>query len=588
MNLLEFYQNNSIEIDLDFDEYFYQNEYPDLSGYWYPWSKNNGFSEKQRLFHHYYLYGKKEGRFPNLESKDKKHVNKNFLHDKQFKENISIVCAVKDRKNSLLLCLKSWLMFSQINNFIIVDYSSKEPLEPLLAELSNKINVIRIENETFFNISKAFNIGFNKAPEGFILKMDADYMLNPYLNFFELYCPDEKEFITGSSKDYNLDNGKGFFAYLNGFIFSRKKDLLSVGGYDERFENYGFEDCDLYKRLESKGLTRKYLNHELVSIFHIPHDDYHRTKNYSNKDLSDSWEKNRSMSEINKIVDKGFYSNFYCCKPKAKNEFNYKLSQFTNYVTSTELGTNGRLGNQMFQIAAIIGYAKKTGKLPNIRKWFCTESKIEFSEYFENPLPFHMYDDYIDYVDYKEPKFSYSEIPNYEKSVDLQGYFQSEKYFDFCESEVRRFFKPKKALLDYLNALHQNVLNKQTCAIHCRRTDYLGSPHEICDFNYFQSAISHMKSKNINNFFVFSDDIEWCKSNFIGKEFSFSENHIQIEDLFLMNLCDHFIISNSSFSWWASWLCNNSKKIIIAPKTWFKPEYIEDFQNIYTKEMIKI
>ena len=69
MDLLEFYQNNSIEIDLDFDENFYQNEYPDLSGYWYPWAKDNGFSEKQRLFHHYYLHGKKERRFGSAKQK---------------------------------------------------------------------------------------------------------------------------------------------------------------------------------------------------------------------------------------------------------------------------------------------------------------------------------------------------------------------------------------------------------------------------------------------------------------------------------------------------------------------------------------
>ena len=69
MDLLEFYKNNSIEIDLDFDEIFYQNEYPDVSGYWQPWAKDNGFSEKQRLFHHYYLYGKNQGRLRNSEQK---------------------------------------------------------------------------------------------------------------------------------------------------------------------------------------------------------------------------------------------------------------------------------------------------------------------------------------------------------------------------------------------------------------------------------------------------------------------------------------------------------------------------------------
>ena len=71
MDLLEFYKDNSIEIDLGFDENFYQNEYPDLLDYWSPWAKDNGFSEKQRLFHHYYLHGKKEGRLSNEEEKKK-------------------------------------------------------------------------------------------------------------------------------------------------------------------------------------------------------------------------------------------------------------------------------------------------------------------------------------------------------------------------------------------------------------------------------------------------------------------------------------------------------------------------------------
>jgi hypothetical protein len=84
MNLLEFYRNNPIEIDSDFDENFYQNEYPDLLGYWSPWAKDNGFSEKQRLFHHYYLYGKKEGRFSSAKNKYKKALeNKQLVSTNQ-------------------------------------------------------------------------------------------------------------------------------------------------------------------------------------------------------------------------------------------------------------------------------------------------------------------------------------------------------------------------------------------------------------------------------------------------------------------------------------------------------------------------
>jgi hypothetical protein len=90
MDILEFYKNNSIDIDLDFDEHFYQNEYPDLSGYWLPWAKDNGFSDKQRLFHHYYLHGKKEGRFPNLECKDKKTSENKYSISQKNKKNVYI------------------------------------------------------------------------------------------------------------------------------------------------------------------------------------------------------------------------------------------------------------------------------------------------------------------------------------------------------------------------------------------------------------------------------------------------------------------------------------------------------------------
>jgi hypothetical protein len=79
MDLLEFYNNKSIEIDSDFDENFYQNEYPDLCGYWMPWAKDNGLSDKQRLFHHYYLYGKNEGRFSSAEKKKKYRESEKML-----------------------------------------------------------------------------------------------------------------------------------------------------------------------------------------------------------------------------------------------------------------------------------------------------------------------------------------------------------------------------------------------------------------------------------------------------------------------------------------------------------------------------
>ena len=207
------------------------------------------------------------------------------------KENISIVCAAKNRTQQLLVSLNSWLNIPQINNIIIVDYSSDEPIEPKIKHLSDKINIVRVENQKFFNISKAYNMGFKNAPEGFILKLDVDYIMSPYLNFFEIYDLENNEFFTGSWKDLYFENN-GFLRHLNGLLFIRKKDFFMVDGYDENLENYGFEDCDLYLRLERKGIKRRYLNHKFISVFHIPHDNYYRTVNYENKDLNESIKKN--------------------------------------------------------------------------------------------------------------------------------------------------------------------------------------------------------------------------------------------------------------------------------------------------------
>ena len=74
-------------------------------------------------------------------------------------------------------------------------------------------------------------------------------------------------------------------------------------------------------------------------------------------------------------------------------------------------------------------------------------------------------------------------------------------------------------------------------------------------------------------FAVFSDDIEWCRSNFHGDKFVFVEDQKDYEDLYYMSLCKHNIICNSTFSWWSAWLNNNADKKIISPKKWFGPGY---------------
>lgn len=142
----------------------------------------------------------------------------------------------------------------------------------------------------------------------------------------------------------------------------------------------------------------------------------------------------------------------------------------------------------------------------------------------------------------------------------LEGYWQSEKYFlDIKDEIVNSFVWPEIKNLDF----------KNSCSIHVRRGDYLKTQHvhPIQSIDYYNKALDIIQPKG--NIFVFSDDIQWCKSNLNYKNSIFMENNSNIYDLRAMSLCADNIIANSSFSWWAAWLNQNENKKIIYPKNWF-------------------
>jgi hypothetical protein len=122
--------------------------------------------------------------------------------------------------------------------------------------------------------------------------------------------------------------------------------------------------------------------------------------------------------------------------------------------------------------------------------------------------------------------------------------------------------------------------NANAVSIHVRRGDYVDSKkslqfHGLCDISYYQRCIELIEKKiREPSFFVFSDDISWAKDNIrINHPIIFVDHNTAKtahEDLRLMTHCEHHIISNSSFSWWGAWLCQNPGKIVVAPQQWFK------------------
>lgn len=187
------------------------------------------------------------------------------------------------------------------------------------------------------------------------------------------------------------------------------------------------------------------------------------------------------------------------------------------------------------------------------------------------------------------------------KNCLLEGYFQTEKYFISNEKIIRRDFSFKSGPLHDVKMVLNHIENSESVSIHVRRGDFISNAytnrfHGSCTIEYYQEAVNVISSKLTSPFFyVFSDDINWCKTHFKSiPNFVFVDgNFAGHDDLRLMSNCKHHIIANSSFSWWGAWLGKNEEQIVIAPKQWFNPEAqlygkLIDTSDLYPKGWLKL
>lgn len=185
-------------------------------------------------------------------------------------------------------------------------------------------------------------------------------------------------------------------------------------------------------------------------------------------------------------------------------------------------------------------------------------------------------------------------------NIIMSGYFQSEQYFKDVKSDIYKGFSFKKPLNNKNLEVAKKVAQSESIAIHIRRGDYItdkGANQNFvtCGKEYYQKAITYIANKIQNPiFYVFSEDMDWVKENLDFGDFPVtfidwnrgSESYL---DMQLMSLCKHNIIANSSFSWWAAWLNQNTQKIIVAPEKWFQEEFKNKFlDNFYPEGWIKM
>jgi hypothetical protein len=250
----------------------------------------------------------------------------------------------------------------------------------------------------------------------------------------------------------------------------------------------------------------------------------------------------------------------------------------------------GGTGNQMFQYAFARSLSLKYNKQLKIDLSFL-ENKNMGGNFIYRDYSLNMFNVHEDFeIDKKlfnkinEPHFEYSQSvldtinKNSTNNFLLNGYWQTPKYFNEFEKEIRKDFTFREQIENsdnYIKEMLNDIRSKNSILLNIRRADYLNTNyHGVMAKDYVDKAVKIIESKTEHpEYFIFSDDLDWCRENiklpnmtivdhsYKGDRFSY---YLQ-----LMKNCKHFIIPNSSFAWWAAWLNQDKNKIVIAPKQWF-------------------
>jgi Glycosyl transferase family 11 len=207
-------------------------------------------------------------------------------------------------------------------------------------------------------------------------------------------------------------------------------------------------------------------------------------------------------------------------------------------ITYRQLGRNGRLGNQLWQIASTIGIAHRRDETAGFPFW-------RYQSYFS--VPSTLFPDLI-------------AVESEDLGLD---YLQDLRHLIGVEAIIREYFKPNPDVwLRLARRFRELLAIPHKTAVHVRRGDYLvhSDLFPPLPLEYYIEAMGLTQGP----YLVFSDDTQWCRENLPG-DCVFLEHNRDYEDLFLMAACDEVITANSTYSWWAAWLANTRA---IYPRQW--------------------
>lgn len=251
----------------------------------------------------------------------------------------------------------------------------------------------------------------------------------------------------------------------------------------------------------------------------------------------------------------------------------------------------GGLGNQMFQIA----HTLSQGFIHNKKCVFNTLSETpgngnQPTKYLNNIFRNINFSENIETdILLRESTWNDANISIPEnKSITFYGYFQSSKNFFGFDDEIKKIFSPDENFTKKIYSLYPELKEENTVSIHIRRGDYLTITDILPVIHKSYIDLCLEKIDKINKIFIFCTDKVWVENNLNYPNSVVVNNLEDYEELWMMSLCKNNIMSNSSFSWWASYLNNSETKKVFVPSIWFGPKGLHPYFNIYEENWIKV
>lgn len=500
--------------------------------------------------------------------------------DPKKKYHLSISTTMKNENKFL----KSWLDYNIMvgfEHFYLYDNNSDNKLE------LNEILDPYIQKGQVTLIDWSFPFKYYN-PEVFPIPLDSVYFcqivaLNHCIHKYggetewllntdpdEYMIPKKTKNITDILKPY--DNLDICGLYVHDYVFgpSDSDEEHPIKRFIKRHENYAPWLCggkvitkpknvlfgELHTVTNAYGKQMILMQPSVVSINH-----YHFNK--KNKDTSERFNETK----------------YHVTDLRAIDLF---LSTSNNFISMKNFGGWARLGNQMFQYAYL-----RSMSINNNLKIKLHRNSSPFG-YVQDQIH-DAFDLNIEQLDtenndgycIQEKSLLYDSnlmVAPKNQNIFAEGYFQSEKYFSKYFEIIREDFKFKNNIKtkgdEYINNLQLNI---PIVALHVRRGDNLGpgSPTLLVTDTFYKNAIKYIDYKIPNyKLLIFSDDKKWCQENF--SEQTIVDGLSDLEELYVMTRCNHFIIGSSSFSWWGAWLSHEKNKIVISPNKWFSEKIMNN------------